>query len=165
VRAPSALATGWRRHRFRTPYLRNALWERGYGVDTVETAATWSVLPRLCAATQAALRGASSAEGEAVHAFTHVSHVYPDGASLYTTFTFRLAARPEDDLRRWQAMKDAASRAIVSARGTITHHHGVGTDHRDYLPAEKGALGVDALRDVVRRFDPRGLMNPGKLVP
>ena len=164
VRAPAALAMGWRRHRFRTPYLRNTLWEHGYGVDTVETAATWSALPRLCAATQAALREALRGEGEAVHAFTHVSHVYPDGACLYTTFTFRLAARAEDDLRRWQAMKDAASRAIVSAHGTITHHHGVGTDHRDYLPAEKGAPGMDALRDVIRRFDPRGLMNPGKLV-
>jgi alkyldihydroxyacetonephosphate synthase len=165
VRAPSAIAEGWRRHRFRGAYLRNTLWDRGYGVDTVETAATWSALPRLCAAVQAAVRGALAGEDEAVHAFTHVSHVYPDGASLYTTYAFRLAAAPEDDLRRWQAMKDAASRAIVCARGTISHHHGVGTDHRQYLAAEKGALGVEALRDLARRFDPRGLMNPGKLVP
>jgi alkyldihydroxyacetonephosphate synthase len=164
VRAPSALAEGWRRHRFRSAYLRNTLWDRGYGVDTVETAATWSALPRLGQGQQAALRDALAAEGEAVHAFTHVSHVYPDGASLYTTYVFRLGAGPDDDLRRWRAMKAAASGAIVAAGGTITHHHGVGTDHREYLAAEKGAPGVDALRALVRQFDPRGLMNPGKLV-
>jgi alkyldihydroxyacetonephosphate synthase len=89
--------------------------------------------------------------------------VYPDGASLYTTYVFRLAD-PDTDLRRWRRLKDAASRAIVDEGGTISHHHGVGTDHLPYLAAEKGALGLQALADVCRRFDPQGLMNPGKLV-
>jgi alkyldihydroxyacetonephosphate synthase len=40
----------------------------------------------------------------------------------------------------------------------------VGVDHLPYLPAEKGELGETVLRDVLRRFDPLGLMNPGKLV-
>ena len=165
LRAPGAMAAAWRRNRFRTPYLRNTLWDEGYGVDTVETAATWTALPALLAAVRQALAGALRAEGEAVHVFTHVSHVYPDGASLYTTYVFRLGASGEDDLVRWRAMKDAVSRAIVGAGGTISHHHGVGTDHRPYLAAEKGALGIAVLGDVCRRFDPYGLMNPGKLVP
>lgn len=164
VRAPGAVAAGWRRNRFRSPYLRNTLWDAGYGVDTVETAATWTALPALRAAIHAALRDALRGDDEAVHVFTHVSHVYADGASLYTTYVFRLAADGERDLARWTAMKGAVSRAIVGAGGTISHHHGIGTDHRDYLAAEKGALGMDVLRDVCRRFDPHGLMNPGKLV-
>jgi alkyldihydroxyacetonephosphate synthase len=165
VRAPAAVAAGWRRHRFRSPYLRNTLWDEGYGVDTVETAATWTALPALLAAIRAALREALRGDGEAVHVFTHVSHVYADGASLYTTYVFRLAGEPGRDLARWTAMKDAVSRAIVGAAGTITHHHGVGVDHRPYLAAEKGALGLQVLGDLCRRFDPHGLMNPGKLVP
>jgi alkyldihydroxyacetonephosphate synthase len=165
LRAPAAMAAAWRRNRFRTPYLRNTLWDEGYGVDTVETAATWTALPALLAAVRQALAGALRAQGEAVHVFTHVSHVYPDGASLYTTYAFRLGASGEDDLARWHAMKDAVSRAIVGASGTISHHHGVGTDHREYLAAEKGALGIAVLGDVCRRFDPQGLMNPGKLLP
>ena len=165
VRAPSALAAGWRRNRFRSPYLRNTLWDEGYGVDTVETAATWTALPALLAAIRGALREALSGHGEAVHVFTHISHVYADGASLYTTCAFRLGADGERDLAQWAAMKDAVSRAIVGAGGTISHHHGVGTDHRDYLAAEKGALGMEVLGDLCRRFDPHGLMNPGKLVP
>jgi alkyldihydroxyacetonephosphate synthase len=36
-------------------------------------------------------------------------------------------------------------------------------DHAKYLPAEKGALGMDAMRAVIKSFDPDGMMNPGKL--
>jgi alkyldihydroxyacetonephosphate synthase len=48
--------------------------------------------------------------------------------------------------------------------GTISHQHGVGLDHRAYLPTEKGGLGMAVLRDLVDRFDPDGIMNPGKLI-
>jgi alkyldihydroxyacetonephosphate synthase len=33
-----------------------------------------------------------------------------------------------------------------------------------YLAAEKGALGMDTLRQIVQHFDPQGVMNPGKLI-
>lgn len=42
-----AMGDQWRRSRFRTPYLRNTLWERGYAVDTVETAGDWAGIPAL----------------------------------------------------------------------------------------------------------------------
>ena len=66
-------------------------------------------------------------------------------------------------LARWQAMKRAASLTIQRNGGTISHQHGVGEDHAPYLPAEKGALGMQAIRDVCATFDPDGMMNPGKL--
>jgi alkyldihydroxyacetonephosphate synthase len=47
--------------------------------------------------------------------------------------------------------------------GTISHQHGVGVDHAPYLPAEKGQLGMQAIREVAKVFDPDGMMNPGKL--
>ena len=40
--------------------------------------------------------------------------------------------------RSGRRAKDAASRAIGAAGGTITHHHAVGRDHRPYLEAEIG---------------------------
>src|SRR5262249_22086061 len=102
--------------------------------------------------------------GERVHVFAHVSHVYPDGASLYVTYLYRVAADPAETLRRWEVLKTRASRAIVSAGATISHQHGVGIDHAPHLLPEKGELGMTALRDVLRRFDPEELMNPGKLL-
>ena len=103
--------------------------------------------------------------GERVHVFSHLSHLYPQGASLYTTYIFRHADTPEETLSRWQAMKRAASEAVVAHGGTISHQHGVGTDHMPYLKAEKGPLGIRAIQSVLKTFDPRGIMNPGKLVP
>lgn len=154
----------WYKNRFRTPYLRNALWELGYGVDTVETATTWSNTSAMVEAIENALHQALVPFGEQVHAFTHLSHFYPSGCSVYTTVLFRLADGPGETLARWQALKDAASQAIVAGHGTISHQHGVGNDHAAYLPAEKGELGMALLHDVCRRMDPEGIMNPGKLL-
>ena len=61
----------------------------------------------------------------------HLSHAYPDGASLYYTFLAR--RRSGAELEQWRAVKAAACEAIVEAGGTITHHHGVGRDHLPYM--------------------------------
>lgn len=160
----------WHKSRFRTPYLRNTLWELGYAIDTLETAVSWTAIPGLLVELERALRGGLSELGERVHVFTHLSHLYPYGSSLYTTYLFRVASsgsREEDaaeTLRRWRVLKEAASQAILAHGGTISHQHGVGTDHLAYLPGEKGALGMAALADLCHRFDPQGMMNPGKLI-
>lgn len=92
----------------------------------------------------------------------HISHVYENGASLYFTV---VSAQGEDPVAHWTPAKHAANEAILAAGGTITHHHGVGTDHRDWYVREAGPLAVDALRAVKRRLDPVGLLNPGVLLP
>ena len=95
--------------------------------------------------------------------FTHLSHVYRQGCSVYTTFVYRLAADPDANLARWLGIKTAASQAVVDGGGTISHQHGVGTDHMPWLAAEKGDLGMALLRASARELDPTGMMNPGKL--
>jgi alkyldihydroxyacetonephosphate synthase len=154
----------WRESRFLSPYLRNSLWELGYAVDTLETALPWSTLPAEMEGIQAALRTGLEKIGERVHVFAHLSHVYSHGASFYVTYLFRIAPDPDEMLERWGGLKEAASRAIVAAGGTISHQHGVGIDHRPYLAAEKGALGMEVLEAARRVFDPQGMMNPGKLL-
>lgn len=153
----------WQKSRFETPYLRNTLWEMGYAIDTLETAVSWAEIPAMREAVENALHTALAGDGERVHVFTHLSHMYRDGASIYTTYLFRLAPAPEETLARWRKLKTGASRAIVAHRGTISHQHGVGVDHAPYLPAEKGELGMAALRGAMATFDPAGMMNPGKL--
>jgi alkyldihydroxyacetonephosphate synthase len=98
-----------------------------------------------------------------VHVFTHVSHVYRHGASIYTTLVFPLPPEPDAALALWAAFKHAASTTVTQHGGTISHQHGVGVDHLPYLEAEKGALGLAALRALAAQFDPAGIMNPGKL--
>jgi alkyldihydroxyacetonephosphate synthase len=63
----------------------------------------------------------------------------------------------------WRSIKSSGAAATV-AQG-ISHQHGVGFDHKDYLLAEKGDMGISAIRQVLKVFDPSGRMNPGKLLP
>lgn len=155
----------WRRNRFRNVYLRNAAWSHGYAIDTVETAVDWPRVETMMRALEAGATAALDQYGEQVHVYTHLSHLYAQGASVYTTFVYRLAGDYASDLARWRSLKTAASLAIVEHGGTISHQHGVGSDHAPYLTAEKGRLGVSVLRSVFEHVDPRRIMNPGKLVP
>lgn len=154
----------WKANRFRGVYLRNALWRHGYAVDTVETATDWPKVTRMMKTVEQAAEHALQQDGEKLHTYTHLSHVYTQGASVYTTFAYRLTGNYQRDLARWRRLKTAVSEAIVSVGGTISHQHGVGTDHAPYLPAEKGAFGIDAIRGIYRHFDPLGIMNPGKVI-
>jgi alkyldihydroxyacetonephosphate synthase len=158
------LGERWRRNRFRNVYLRNTAWEHGYAIDTVETALDWPGVTQAMHAIERAATSALGASGERVHTYTHLSHFYPQGASVYTTFVYRLAGSFEADLARWQAFKRAVSEAIAASGGTISHQHGVGVDHAPWLGLEKGELGLSAMRALFAHFDPDGRMNPGKLV-
>jgi alkyldihydroxyacetonephosphate synthase len=155
----TAPGRAWVRGRYEAAYLRDALLDRGVFVETLETATTWSGLERLHDAVSAALHGAI----DRPLVLCHVSHLYASGASLYFTFLARQDAA--DPLGQWRRAKRAATDAIVAAGGTITHHHAVGRDHADWLPAEVGEVGVRALRALKAELDPAGIMNPGKLLP
>jgi alkyldihydroxyacetonephosphate synthase len=154
----------WRKSRFLTPYLRNTLWERGYALDTLETAVPWSKVPGTARAIKAAIQEAIRPDGERVLVFAHLSHVYGDGASIYVTYLFRQAADPDQTLDRWRLMKSAASQVIIAHGGTISHQHGVGSDHAPYLEAEKGKIGLVWLEAARRAIDPDEMLNPGKLL-
>lgn len=153
----------WERGRYQGPYLRDELMERGYLVETLETAHTWSRLDELYRAVGGAIADALSGQGTPGIVMCHLSHAYRDGASLY--FTFIARRRPGEEIEQWRSAKRAACEAIVGAGGTITHHHATGRDHAPYMEDEVGALGLEALRALKERLDPAGVMNPGKLLP
>ena len=160
-----AMGNAWKKNRFRSAYLRNTLWDLGYAVDTLETAITWDKVTGTMQGIEDSITKALAASEERVHVFTHLSHVYPTGSSIYTTFVFRLFKSPAATLAAWQSAKQSACRTIVDAGGTISHQHGVGKDHRQYLQAEKGELGISTLKTVFDHLDPGQRMNPGKLLP
>ncbi|HXS32570.1 MAG TPA: FAD-binding oxidoreductase [Solirubrobacterales bacterium] len=152
----------WEHGRYQGPYLRDTLMAMGAMVETLETSQTWSGLGALHTAVGSAIRDSLAGQGTPGLAFCHLSHAYPDGASLYFTFISR--ARLGEEIEQWQEVKRAASEAIVANGGTITHHHAVGRDHVPYMEAEVGRTGLDVLRAVKQQLDPAGIMNPGKLL-
>ena len=99
-----------------------------------------------------------------LHVFTHMSHIYSQGASIYTSYIFPNGEDYDATLSYWRAIKDAASKAVVGSGGTISHQHGVGRDHAPYLGVEKGSLGLKTIGALVQHFDPNGVLNTGVLL-
>ncbi|MGI5142221.1 MULTISPECIES: FAD-binding oxidoreductase [unclassified Streptomyces] len=152
----------WADGRYSAPYLRDALLDAGAFAETLETAAFWSRIPELYAAVREALTTTLTGAGTPPLVMCHISHVYENGASLYFTV---VSAQGDDPVAHWAPAKHAANEAILAAGGTISHHHGVGSDHRDWYVREAGPLGIEALKAVKRHLDPDGLVNPGILLP
>lgn len=152
----------WREGRYRGPYLRDPLLDAGALVETLETVTFWSNLGALKAAVTEALTSTLSDLGTPAVVLCHISHVYETGASLYFTVA---CAQADDPLEQWAQAKEAANAAIRGAGASISHHHGVGTDHRATYGEEIGPLASEVLRTVKQTLDPAGILNPGVLIP
>lgn len=152
----------WLRGRFAGPRQRDALIAAGICVETLETATRWSRLTALAEDIRGALTTSLSARGVRPLVMCHISHAYETGASLY--FTVLVPRAPHDAIGQWRRAKDTASEAIVAGGATISHHHGIGTEHRPWLATELGERGVGVLRAVKQSVDPTGILNPGKLI-
>jgi len=164
----SGAAGDWREQFLRAPYYRNYLTPAGVIVDTFETAITWDRFETFYAGIRERV-GAILREvtGGKVILSCRFTHVYPDGPAPYFTF-YALGSKSGDMasmLARWRAIKLACNEAVTSLGGTITHHHGVGRDHRragydDQAPP----LFREAFASARRVLDPEGMMNPGVLI-
>ena len=157
-----APAHAWEHGRFGAPYLRDSLLSAGALCETLETATNWSNVAALKAAVTEALTTSLAESGTPALVLCHISHVYPTGASLYFTVVAGQRGNPSE---QWRTAKTAASDAMMRTGATITHHHAVGADHRPWMTAEVGVLGVAVLRAVKATLDPAGILNPGKLIP
>lgn len=166
VHMGESFGEAWYKNRFGSPYLRDPMMDRGMGVDTLETSTSWSNLIPLHEGIIKAIGDAMAANpgrpGAKSIVMAHISHSYPDGASLYFTFSFLRDLK--DEIGQWWAIKRAASDAILEGGGTISHHHGVGTDHLEWAIREKGPVGTAVLRAMKHEIDPKGVLNPGKLI-
>ncbi len=166
VRSPDAAGRGgdqgaWRESFLRAPYTRDALIRLGLVVETVETACTWSRFDALHAAVIAAAQAAAPARVAVVTC--RLTHAYPDGPAPY--FTIITPARRGAEVAIWDEIKAAVSEAITANGGTITHHHAVGRDHLPWLASQRDPLFTEVLRAAKRTLDPRGILNPGALLP
>jgi len=163
----NSLGERWLRDRYRGPYVRDSMLDRSLGVDTLETAATWSKLPALYAAVRNTLESSirQSAPYPAARGIVmcRIGHAYPEGASLLFTYIFPRAF--DGEVTQWQSIKKAATEAVIAHGGALSHHHGVGEEHLPWMMTQKSPLGLDVLRAVKRTLDPKAILNPGKLIP
>ena len=73
-----------------------------------------------------------------------------------------------DDPQDLSKVKGFMSRMVERALamgGTATGEHGVGQGKRKYMEAEHGSGALDVMRAIKLALDPKGIMNPGKIIP
>ncbi len=74
------------------------------------------------------------------------------------------SARPGES-QRASELAGLIVEACVEAGGSITGEHGVGVDKKAYMPSMFSESDLDAFHRLRCAFDPRGLANPGKVMP
>lgn len=69
------------------------------------------------------------------------------------------------ELERAEDLNRRLVTRAIAMGGTSTGEHGIGLGKLEFLEAEHGAAAVATMRAVKRALDPKGLMNPGKVIP
>jgi glycolate oxidase len=69
-----------------------------------------------------------------------------------------------DEVRRAEAAFGAIMALGLELGGTITGEHGVGLLKRDWLERELGPVALSLHRSVKAALDPKGILNPGKVL-
>jgi len=91
----------------------------------------------------------------------HLAYGHAGDGNLHVNFLW-------DDEAERPAVERAIGmlmRATVELGGTLSGEHGIGVSKAQYLPLEQGEELIALQRDVKRAFDPKGLLNPGKIFP
>lgn len=90
-----------------------------------------------------------------IHAFGHV------GMGLIHALILARREIPAE----WQLGLEVNRRIILKAvecGGTISGEHGIGLGHKTIFGVEH-AESIDLMRQIKRVFDPRNILNPGKI--
>jgi glycolate oxidase len=91
----------------------------------------------------------------------HLAYGHAGDGNLHINFLW------DDDAERPAVERaiEQLMRATIALGGTLTGEHGIGVTKAQYLPLEQSADLIALQRDIKRAFDPKGLLNPGKIFP
>jgi len=68
-------------------------------------------------------------------------------------------------LTKWDAMNDVVHGIVAEFDGSISAEHGIGRLKRDLLAGVKSDTEIAMMRAIKQALDPKGLMNPERLLP
>ncbi len=66
-------------------------------------------------------------------------------------------------LKGGHAIVEALFEKVIHMGGTITGEHGIGITKAPYLEMEISAAGIQLMARIKKAFDPKGILNPGKI--
>lgn len=121
---------------------------------SVPVAAIPAFLERATPAVQTLLPGARAVS------FGHLG----DG-NLHFNFNSPNAGDDPAFLAQWDHVQQIVHDIVKEFGGAISAEHGIGAMKVAQLPRYKSHEELEAMRAIKHAFDPRGILNPGKLVP
>ncbi|AQA18959.1 FAD-binding oxidoreductase [Halioglobus japonicus] len=63
-----------------------------------------------------------------------------------------------------KAVEEVVYGELRNLGGSISAEHGIGLEKRDYLAYSKGEIEIDLMRTLKHALDPKGILNPGKVI-
>jgi FAD/FMN-containing dehydrogenase len=97
--------------------------------------------------------------GARVVAFGHLG----DG-NIHFNVSQPIGADKAAFLARWHEINDVVHGIVATYGGSVSAEHGIGRLKRDLLPKVKDPVALDVMRALKRTLDPKGLLNPGKVL-
>ncbi|MGA9421692.1 MAG: FAD-linked oxidase C-terminal domain-containing protein [Rhodanobacteraceae bacterium] len=76
-----------------------------------------------------------------------------------------LLPRDETEMRSAEICLAAIFESVIALDGTLSGEHGIGLAKRDFMDRALDPVALELMREIKSRFDPDGILNPGKLLP
>jgi FAD/FMN-containing dehydrogenase len=67
-------------------------------------------------------------------------------------------------LARWEEINAIVHAIVAAHNGSISAEHGIGQLKRELLPSVKDPVALDLMRALKKTLDPKGILNPGKVL-
>jgi FAD/FMN-containing dehydrogenase len=88
----------------------------------------------------------------------------PEIANALEPFIFELVGKLCNPIVHASTDMKADSEIKASMRGSVSAEHGVGLQKAHALHYSKNPVSVALMKQIKQLFDPRGIMNPGKVL-
>lgn len=118
-----------------------------------DTAVALADLPAYIAEFQELMRQFGQEAVYYAHAGAGELHLRPK-ANLKTT----------EGLAEFRAIGEASAKLVKKYRGSLSGEHGDGRVRGEFIPLMMGAHNYDLLKDLKNKWDPKHLLNPGKII-
>jgi D-lactate dehydrogenase (cytochrome) len=116
------------------------------------------------AAVPAFIREADAAVNALIPGARPLSFGHLGDGNIHYNVNQPVGADKDEFLKRWDEVNAAVFAVVKKYGGSISAEHGVGVMKRDLLPSVKDPVALDLMRSLKRMLDPKGILNPGKVL-
>ena len=80
-------------------------------------------------------------------------------------FNIMLDKNNKTELKKAEDAVEVVFDYTLELGGTISGEHGIGITKASYMAKEIGQVEIDLMKKIKKVFDPKGILNPGKIFP